>query len=145
MGATPKGAHEVNLTPRERFCYNVYLMRNRGTQALNLEKYKSPTNESSLFKGIPISERQNPVIRELMKTRLFSVKYRGVSKPNYSRPQSYINKEFADTFAIYPYSGYPEYRDLVNDYSEDYDWPEYYDKAHESIARTAKGIISDNK
>jgi len=108
---------------------------------LDLNNYKSPTNESSLFKGIPISERQNPIVRELMKTRLFSVKYRGVSKPNYSRPQSNTIKEFADTFAIYPYSGYPEYRDLVNDYSEDYEWPEFYDKAHESIAKIAKGII----
>ena len=81
---------------------------------LNLNDYKSPKNEASLFKGIPIEERQNPKVRELMKTRLFSVKYRGKSKPNYQRDQSYIHKEFADTFAIYPYSGYPEYSDLVS-------------------------------
>ena len=73
---------------------------------MNLEIYKSPENESSSFKGIPMSERQNPAVRELMKTRLFSVKYRGKSKAGYQRPQCYIRKEFADTFAIYPYSNY---------------------------------------
>tara|TARA_B100000586_G_C19990831_1_gene376198 strand:+ start:56 stop:391 length:336 start_codon:yes stop_codon:yes gene_type:complete len=110
---------------------------------LNLNDYKSPKNEASLFKGIPISERQNPVVRELMKTRLFSVKYRGTSKPNYHRPQSYINKEFADTFAIYPYSGYPEYSDLVSQFEEDYDWPSYYDKAHEHCAQVARVIMGN--
>ena len=74
----------------------------------NLKIYKSPKNESSSFKGIPMSERQNPAVRELMKTRLFSVKYRGKSKEGYSRPQAYCHKEGADTFAIYPYSNYPE-------------------------------------
>ena len=74
--------------------------------AFYLSMYLSPENESSSFKGIPMSERQNPAVRDLMKTRMFSIKYRGKSKAGYHRPQSYIHKDFADTFAIYPYSNY---------------------------------------
>ncbi len=110
---------------------------------LDLNNYKSPKNESSLFKGIPIEERQNPKVRELMKTRFFSVKYRGKSKPNYQRDQSYIHKEFADTFAIYPYSGYPEYSDLVSQFEEQFPWPKYFDKAHEHCAQIARMIMGD--
>jgi|TARA_B100001105_G_C22082047_1_gene311263 hypothetical protein len=93
---------------------------------LDLKQYKTNWKcESALYKGIPISERQNPVVRELMKTRLFSVKYRGISKmiPTpagvsgyltqwYERPQGYCHKHGADTFAIYPYSNYKEYKDF---------------------------------
>ena len=117
---------------------------------LNLNDYKSPKNEASLFKGIPISERQNPVVRELMKTRLFSVKYRGKSKPNYQRDQSYIHKEFADTFAIYPYSGYPEYATFgeppnggnynYEDYSE---WQMYWKLKDAAIEEIAGAIVGD--
>ena len=77
-----------------------------------LAKYISPENESSTFKGIPISMRHSDEVRNLMMTRKFSVKYRGTSKfsnmgtENYIRPQSYCHKEYADTFAIYPYSNY---------------------------------------
>ena len=77
-----------------------------------LAKYLSPENESSTFKGIPISLRYSDEVRNLMMTRKFSVKYRGTSKfcnmgtENYIRPQSYCHKEYADTFAIYPYSNY---------------------------------------
>ena len=44
---------------------------------LDLSKYETK-GESSLYKGIPIVYRYDPLVRELMKTRLFSVKYRGV-------------------------------------------------------------------
>ena len=117
---------------------------------LNLNNYKSPKNESSLFKGIPIEERQNPKVRELMKTRFFSVKYRGKSKPNYQRDQSYIHKEFADTFAIYPYSGYPEYATFgeppnggyynYEDYSE---WQMYWKLKDAAIEEIAGAIVGD--
>ena len=63
--------------------------------------------ESSLYK-CKIVYRYDPLVRELMKTRLFSVKYRGCSKKGYSRKNG-CHKEYADTFAIYPYSNYPEY------------------------------------
>ena len=75
---------------------------------LDLSKYETK-GESSLYKGIPIVYRYHPLVRKLMKTRLFSVKYRGCSKKGYSRPQNGCHKEYADTFAIYPYSNYPEY------------------------------------
>ena len=75
-----------------------------------LAKYLSPENESSTFKGIPISMRHSDEVRNLMMTRKFSVKYRGTSKhcgkDTYIRPQSYCHKDHADTFAIYPYSNY---------------------------------------
>ena len=78
-----------------------------------LAKYISPENESSVFKGIPIDLRDSDEVRNLMMTRMFSVKYRGTSKIGYvtspsfyKRPQSYCHKEWADTFAIYPYSNY---------------------------------------
>ena len=83
-----------------------------------LEKYISPENESSTFKGIPISLRYSDEVRNLMMTRMFSVKYRGKSKLNYVdgvldspadmyiRPQAYCHKDHAETFAIYPYSNY---------------------------------------
>ena len=50
---------------------------------LDLSKYETK-GESSLYKGIPIVYRYHPLVRELMKTRLFSVKYRGCSKKGYS-------------------------------------------------------------
>jgi hypothetical protein len=71
-----------------------------------LAKYISPENESSTFKGIPISLRYSDEVRNLMMTRMFSVKYRGKSKLNYVRDQSYCLKDHAETFAIYPYSNY---------------------------------------
>ena len=73
---------------------------------MNLERYISPDNESSVFKGIPISMRHTYSIRNLMMTRQFSVRYRGKSKLNYVRDQSYCLKDHAETFAIYPYSNY---------------------------------------
>ena len=79
---------------------------------MNLTKYKSPTNESSCFKGIPIKYRYHPTVRHIMKSRLFSVKYRGSSKLGYQRPQSNTVRDYADTFAIYPYSSYPEYSEM---------------------------------
>ena len=75
-----------------------------------LTKYISPENETSVFKGIPISMRDSDEVRNLMMTRKFSVKYRGTSKhcgkDTYIRPQAYCHKSGADTFAIYPYSNY---------------------------------------
>lgn len=77
-----------------------------------LERYLSPENETSIFKGIPIWLRYSDEIRNLMMTRKFSVKYRGKSKIGawgteyYKRPQSHCHKDHAETFTIYPYSNY---------------------------------------
>ena len=54
-----------------------------------LNTFKSPANETSEFKGIPL-DLQAKVL-----------KYRGTSKPGYCRPQSNTIKYHADTFAIY--------------------------------------------
>ena len=82
---------------------------------LDLSKYETK-GEQSLYKGIPIVYRYHPLVRELMKTRLFSVKYRGCSK-KVINPQNGCHKEYADTFAIYPYSNYPEYKEIRKEYA----------------------------
>ena len=72
---------------------------------LNLNNYVNDDyNEVSLFKGIPMMYRFNPVIREMMMTGNYRIRYRGGSKPQYGFVRSQHNTlaEYADTFAIYP-------------------------------------------
>ena len=72
---------------------------------LNLENYTNDNyNEVALYKGIPMRFRYNPVIRNIMKTGGFRIRYRGCSKPQYGYVRSQYNTlaEYADTFAIYP-------------------------------------------
>ena len=70
-----------------------------------LEKYLSPENETSIFKGIPIEYRTHESIRNLLMTKKFTIKYRGSSIRKrdyyYKRPQSHCHRMFAETFAIY--------------------------------------------
>jgi len=75
---------------------------------LPLEKFKTNphptvTGEASLFKGIPMRYRWNSVIKEMMMTGKYRIKYRGCSKKavGYKRKQNYCLAEYADTFAIY--------------------------------------------
>ena len=72
---------------------------------LNLDDYNNDDyNEVALYKGIPMRFRFNPVIREMMMTGGFRIRYRGGSKPQYGYRRSQYNclAEYADTFAIYP-------------------------------------------
>ena len=72
---------------------------------LNLENYNNDDyNEVALYKGIPMMYRFNPVIREMMMTGNYRIRYRGGSKPQYGYVRSQHNTlaEYADTFAIYP-------------------------------------------
>ena len=72
---------------------------------LNLENYDNTTpGEVALYKGIPMMYRFNPVIREMMMTGNYRIRYRGGSKPQYGFVRSQHNTlaEYADTFAIYP-------------------------------------------
>ena len=72
---------------------------------LNLENYNNDDyNEVALYKGIPMMYRFNPVIREMMMTGNYRIRYRGGSKPQYGYHRSQYNTlaEYADTFAIYP-------------------------------------------
>ena len=72
---------------------------------LNLENYNNDDyNEVALYKGIPMMYRFNPVIREMMMTGNYRIRYRGGSKPQYGYQRSQYNTlaEYADTFAIYP-------------------------------------------
>jgi len=72
---------------------------------LNIENYNNTTpGEVALYKGIPMMYRFNPVIREMMMTGNYRIRYRGGSKPQYGYVRSQYNTlaEYADTFAIYP-------------------------------------------
>ena len=64
-----------------------------------LGKYFSPVSENSTFKGIPMSLYKEVTRLLPMKDR--RIKFRGKSKPGYTRPRTHICKEFADTFAVY--------------------------------------------
>ena len=77
---------------------------NQNQPAVRLEQYEAPYFEAACYKGIPIMYRWNPVIRNLMRTGNYRIKYRGCSKPQYGyvRNQGYCLGEYADTFAIYP-------------------------------------------
>ena len=66
-----------------------------------LDKYLAPENESAIFKNIPIGLRFHPIIRNILMTKCFMVKYRGPSNENYKRPQSHTIKSQATSFAIY--------------------------------------------
>ena len=71
--------------------------------AVRLQKYEAPSFEAAKWKGIPMRYRWNAVIRELMMTGRYRIKYRGCSKKavGYKRKQNYCLAEYADTFAIY--------------------------------------------
>ena len=64
-----------------------------------LRKYISPNSEYSTFKGIPMSLFEK--VLRLLPNKDRRIRYRGSSTPSYKRPQSYMIKEFADTFAVY--------------------------------------------
>ena len=77
---------------------------NQNQPAVRLEDYEAPYFEQALYKGIPMMYRFNPVIREMMMTGDYRIRYRGCSKPQYGYVRSQRNclAEYADTFAIYP-------------------------------------------
>ena len=79
-------------------------------ETLKLSDYLCPDYESGLYKGIPMKYRKHPKIQAILMTRLFTVRYRGTSKVGYDRPKDFIHKDYADTFAIYPYANYDEYQ-----------------------------------
>ena len=76
----------------------IYADYNKFDIAL-LESFRSPSSHESMFKGIPMSLYREVTRLLPMKDR--RIKFRGKSKPGYTRPQSHTIKEFADTFAIY--------------------------------------------
>ena len=88
----------------------MFNKKGENMKTLNLNDYLCPDYESGLYKGIPMKYRNHPVVQEILKTRLFTVRYRGTSKGGYNRPRYFIHKNYADTFAIYPYANYEEYQ-----------------------------------
>jgi len=77
---------------------------NQNQPDIRLEQYEAGYFEQALYKGIPMMYRFNPVIRNMMMTGNYRIRYRGTSKPQYGyqRPQQHTLAEYADTFAIYP-------------------------------------------
>ena len=76
----------------------IYADYNKFDIAL-LESFRSPGYETSEFKGIPMLLYRK--VTRLLPCKDRRIKFRGKSKPGYTRPQSHTIKEFADTFAIY--------------------------------------------
>tara|TARA_Y100000401_G_scaffold110752_1_gene108269 strand:- start:28 stop:318 length:291 start_codon:yes stop_codon:yes gene_type:complete len=60
--------------------------------------YRSPKGDSSSHKGIPI-QFLDDVKKKFPKG--FRIAYRGKSKPGSKRPQQYVLKRNAETFAVY--------------------------------------------
>ena len=78
---------------------------NQNQPRLNLMNYANTNlDEYAVYKGIPMEFRWNPVIREMMMTGKYRIRYRGGSKPQYGFVRNQYNTlaEYADTFAIYP-------------------------------------------
>ena len=77
---------------------------NTNQPAVRLEDYEAPYFEQALYKGIPMMYRWNAVVRTMMMTGNYRIKYRGCSKTHYGyrRAQGHCLAEYADTFAIYP-------------------------------------------
>ena len=78
---------------------------NENQPRLNIMNYANTNlGEVAHYKGIPMEFRWNPVIREMMMTGKYRIRYRGGSKPQYGFVRSQYNTiaEYADTFAIYP-------------------------------------------
>ena len=101
------GEHGTTTFPVYRYNHNpmeLYEL-NQNQPRLNIMNYaNTDLGEVAMYKGIPMMYRFNPVIREMMMTGNYRIKYRGTSKPQYGyqRKQGYCLAEYADTFAIYP-------------------------------------------
>ena len=101
------GEHGTTTFPVYRYNHNpmeLYEL-NQNQPRLNIMNYaNTDLGEVAMYKGIPMMYRFNPVIRNMMKTGNYRIKYRGTSKPQYGyqRKQGYCLAEYADTFAIYP-------------------------------------------
>jgi hypothetical protein len=65
----------------------------------DLQKYKSPPWQTSLYKGIPIEDIE--VVRAMMKLQGINYRFRFRGPRGTKRYQSYIPKTMAKTFAVY--------------------------------------------
>ena len=62
------------------------------------QTFARPANERSIMKNIPITMLDD---FKLVFGNAYRFAYRGSSKAGYTRPQSFIHKDMADTFAVY--------------------------------------------
>ena len=78
--------------------HTIYADYNKENITL-LESFRSPNSETSMFKGIPMALFEK--VTRLLPNKDRRIKFRGPSTATYTRPQSHMIKEFADTFAVY--------------------------------------------
>ena len=64
-----------------------------------LERFRSPSSDESMFKGIPMVLYRK--VTRLLPCKDRRIKFRGKSKPGYIRPQAHTIKKYADPFAVY--------------------------------------------
>ena len=64
------------------------------------KKFKSPDNEASIVKGVPMSVL--PLFKDYLKGKNCRIKYSGPSIPGiYDRPSTHCDMKYATTFAVY--------------------------------------------
>lgn len=66
---------------------------------MNILNYTSPSNESSLYKNIPMKYRHSNAIETLLASGSYRIRYRG---PRYDMMSLTTLKENANAFSIYP-------------------------------------------
>ena len=58
-----------------------------------------------------------PTRKRVDEDKIVFCKIQRCSKKGYKKKQDGCHKEYADTFAIYPYSNYPEYKEIRKEYA----------------------------
>ena len=96
-GSTTLNVYQYNHDYKK--LYRVFELDKR----LLLQPYEAPSQEAAKWKSITMRYRWNAVIKELMMTGRYRIKYRGTSKKavGYKRKPNYCLAEYADVFTIY--------------------------------------------
>ena len=90
--------HQIILNRIDHLIEQMREDEHKETPLSILERYASPSNETSLAKGIPM--KYLSLIQESFRGR-FVYRYRGKSTKDYKRPSQHIKKAYAETFALY--------------------------------------------
>ena len=97
-------AHKTVLIPNSKFKRFILDAMVREGFLISYEITKDQNTKFDFLKVNLKYVQGNPVIREMMMTGNYRIRYRGCSKPQYGYVRSQYNTlaEYADTFAIYP-------------------------------------------
>jgi len=81
-------------------CYNIDIQSKKESKMNFIAQYKSPANETSLIKNVPIEHLINArqEVRDAFPDRRIVARFRG---PRYDGMALYCTKKNARTFAIY--------------------------------------------